>query len=195
MKTPLTKRWHATLAALLFSVLSLSAQTDGATDDVRSFPEFAVRANLLRWATLTPSLGVECRLNERWSVLADAALTSWSSDSWKRRYALWEVMPEVRYHISPKFYVGLQGKVGSFNHKFSVTGKQGDLIGGGVSFGYRLPLSACFDLDFHAAVGMLHADYERYTVENRRRIFMGEDQKNWWGPTSLGITLSYRFKR
>ena len=39
-----------------------------------------LRANILRWATLTPDIGVEWQLNKEWSVLANATYTRWS---WK----------------------------------------------------------------------------------------------------------------
>ena len=61
---------------------------------------------------------------------------SWTSWTWQdnaRRYALWEVMPEVRWYPGEKkaWYVGAMFKAGQFNYKFSGTGRQGDLLGGG----------------------------------------------------------------
>ena len=57
---------------------------------------FAVRANLLRWVTLTPDVGLEWRLNRSVGLTVDGSWTSWSWDNANRRYALWEVAPEVR---------------------------------------------------------------------------------------------------
>ena len=39
---------------------------------------FSLRANLLRWATLTPDLGIEWRINRLWGILAHGSWTSWS---------------------------------------------------------------------------------------------------------------------
>lgn len=69
---------------------------------------FHLRTNLLRWATLTPDLGIERRIDDRWAVMANASYTSWSWNEMQRRYALWEVAPEIRCYLGEKrnWYVG-----------------------------------------------------------------------------------------
>ena len=81
---------------------------------------FALRANLLRWATLTPDLGLEWRVHSSWGILANGSWTSWTWNDNARRYALWEVMPEVRWYLGEKkaWYVGAMFKAGQFNYKF-----------------------------------------------------------------------------
>ena len=112
---------------------------------------FALRANLLRWATLTPDLGLEWRVNPSWGIAVNGSWTSWSWSDKDRRYALWEVAPEVRYYMGDKkaWYLGAMFKAGQFNYKFSETGKQGDLMGGGITAGYQLRLNKALDLDFN----------------------------------------------
>ena len=56
----------------------------------------ALRANLLRWATLTPDLGIEWRIAPAWGLMVNGSWTSWTWDNNARRYALWEVSPELR---------------------------------------------------------------------------------------------------
>lgn len=154
---------------------------------------FSLRANLLRWATLTPDLGIEWRANDRWSLLFNASWTTWSWNDKDRRYALREFMPEVRYHFGAEKhwggYLGLQFKTGAFNYKFSETGKQGDIIGGGVTGGYVLRLTNNFSLDFSLGLGYLHADYDEYVVDRGVRLRCDPGTRNWWGPTHLGVSL------
>lgn len=152
---------------------------------------FALRANLLRWATLTPDLGLEWRINSSWSIVANGSWTSWSWNGKDRRYALWEVMPEVRYYIGKQKagYVGAMFKTGQFNYKLSGTGKQGDLTGGGITGGYQLRLNKALSMDFNLGLGYLNADYEKYKVIDGVRVRQGKENKNWWGPVSAGITL------
>ena len=59
----------------------------------------SLRANLLRWATLTPDLGLEWRICPSWGIAVNGSWTSWSWSDKDRRYALWEVAPEVRYYM------------------------------------------------------------------------------------------------
>lgn len=152
---------------------------------------FALRTNLLRWATLTPDLGIEWRVNPSWGILVNGSWTSWSWNDKDRRYALWEVAPEVRYYIGKekRGYLGAMYKAGSFNYKLSGTGRQGDIMGGGLTGGYLLKLNNALALDFSVALGYLNADYEKYTVIDGVRVRQGEGTKNWWGPINAGVTL------
>ena len=155
---------------------------------------FALRTNLLRWATLTPDLGVEWRVNPKWGILVDGSWTSWTWQDKVRRYALWEVTPEVRYYMGKekRGYLGAMYKAGQFNYKLSDMGKQGDLMGGGLTGGYQLRLNNALSLDFSVALGCLHVDYERYEVIDGVRVRAGKVTKNWWGPIDAGVTLVWK---
>lgn len=150
--------------------------------------------NLLRWATLTPNLGLEWRVNSTWAVLVHGSWTSWSWNDRDCRYALWEVSPEVRCYLGERkaWHIGAMGKVGHFNYKFSETGRQGDIYGGGITGGYKLPLGKRLALDFSLGLGYLRADYEKYVVENGVCVRAGKGEKNWWGPINTEVTLAWR---
>ena len=152
-----------------------------------------LRANLLRWATLTPDLGLEWHISDRWSLGVNGSWTSWTWNDKQRRYALWEVAPEVRYYMGKerRGYLGLLFKTGAFNYKFSETGRQGDLLGGGVTGGYILPIGKRLSLDFSLGLGYLNADYEKYTVIDGVRVRQGSETRDWWGPVHAGITLKW----
>ena len=155
---------------------------------------FALRANLLRWATLTPDLVLEWRISPSWGIAVNGSWTSWTWQDNARRYALWEVAPEVRWYLgeTKRGYLGAMFKAGQFNYKLSATGKQGDLMGGGITGGYQLRLSDALSLDFNVAVGCLHADYEQYETIGGVRVRAGKETKNWWGPINAGVTLVWK---
>ena len=154
----------------------------------------SLRANLLRWATLTPDLGLEWRICPSWGIAVNGSWTSWSWSDKDRRYALWEVAPEVRYYMGEKkaWYLGAMFKAGQFNYKLSETGKQGDLMGGGITAGYQLRLNKALDLDFNLGLGYLNADYEKYEVIDGVRVRRGNETKDWWGPINAGVTLVWK---
>ena len=154
----------------------------------------SLRANLLRWATLTPDLGVEWRICPSWGIAVNGSWTSWSWSDKDRRYALWEVAPEVRYYMGEKkaWYLGAMFKAGQFNYKLSETGKQGDLMGGGITAGYQLRLNKALNLDFNLGLGYLNADYEKYEVIDGVRVRRGNETKDWWGPINAGVTLIWK---
>ena len=154
----------------------------------------SLRANLLRWATLTPDLGLEWRICPSWGIAVNGSWTSWSWSDKDRRYALWEVAPEVRYYMGEKkaWYLGAMFKAGQFNYKISETGKQGDLMGGGITTGYQLRLNKALTLDFNLGLGYLNADFEKYEVIDGVRVRCGNETKNWCGPINAGVTLVWK---
>ena len=154
----------------------------------------SLRANLLRWATLTPDLGLEWRICPSWGIAVNGSWTSWSWSDKDRRYALWEVAPEIRYYMGEKkaWYLGAMFKAGQFNYKISETGKQGDLMGGGITTGYQLRLNKALTLDFNLGMGYLNADFEKYEVIDGVRVRCGNETKNWCGPINAGVTLVWK---
>ena len=154
----------------------------------------SLRANLLRWATLTPDLGVEWRICPSWGIAVNGSWTSWTWSDKDHRYALWEVAPEVRYYMGEKkaWYLGAMFKAGQFNYKLSETGKQGDLMGGGITAGYQLRLNKALALDFNLGLGYLNADFEKYEVIDGVRVRRGNETKDWCGPINAGVTLVWK---
>lgn len=170
------------------------AQIQPQTETQASPYHFALRANLLRWATLTPDLGIEWRINRHVGVLVNGSWTSWNWDNKNRRYALWEVNPEVRWYLGERkaWYVGAMFKAGQFNYKLSETGKQGDLMGGGITGGYQLKLNKSLSMDFSLGLGYVNADVEKYKVIEGVRVRQGNETKHWFGPIQAGVTLVWK---
>lgn len=196
----------ASFLILLTLPLSVSAKKPTLTETeqsgrirVKSITEnahskhFTIRANLLRWATLTPDLGVEWFVTPNLSVLVNGSWTTWSWNDKDRRYALREIMPEVRWYLGKerRGYIGAMYKAGAFNYKFSELGKQGNINGCGVSGGYVLPLNNRLSLDFSLALGYLHAAYDTYQVTDGVRVRDNHHTKSWFGPVNAGVTLSW----
>ena len=168
----------------------------GTLSDIKITNDYhlSLRANLLRWATLTPDLGVEWRICPSWGIAVNGSWTSWTWSDKDRRYALWEVAPEIRYYMGEKkaWYLGAMFKAGQFNYKLSETGKQGDLMGGGITAGYQLRLNKALTLDFNLGLGYLNADFEKYEVIDGVRVRCGNETKNWCGPINAGVTLVWK---
>ena len=168
----------------------------GTLSDIKITNDYhlSLRANLLRWATLTPDLGLEWRICPSWGIAVNGSWTSWSWNDKDRRYALWEVAPEIRYYMGEKkaWYLGAMFKAGQFNYKISETGKQGDLMGGGITAGYQLRLNKALTLDFNLGLGYLNADFEKYEVIDGVRVRRGNETKDWWGPINAGVTLVWK---
>ena len=183
------ERQKAEAAAQQNTLAGTPSETKITTDH-----HLSLRANLLRWATLTPDLGLEWRICPSWGIAVNGSWTSWSWSDKDRRYALWEVAPEVRYYMGEKkaWHLGAMFKAGQFNYKLSETGKQGDLMGGGITAGYQLRLNKALDLDFNLGLGYLNVDFEKYEVIDGVRVRRGNETKDWYGPINAGVTLVWK---
>lgn len=160
---------------------------------------FAVRTNLLYDAFLTPTIGIEWRLNPDIGIKVDGSVAHWGNEKGKVQ-KIWLVSPEVRWYLSgnKRLYVGAGANIGEYNiYKGMLggiisddTGYQGKLYGGGVTVGYQLCLSRSFSLDFNLGMGYTHLKYDLFTISNETRVFKDRDKtKNFWGPTQAGISL------
>ena len=94
--------------------------------------------------------------------------------------------------VERPWYLGAMFKAGQFNYKLSGTGKQGDLMGGGITAGYQLRLNKALNLDFNLGLGYLNADTERYDVIDGVRVRSGNETKHWIGPVNAGVTLVWK---
>ena len=88
-------RWHI-CGMILAAFLMLSSTSLYAQDREESV---LLRANMLRWATLTPDIGIEWQFNKEWSVLGNATYTRWSWKDNNRRFAQKEFAGEIRHYM------------------------------------------------------------------------------------------------
>ena len=159
----------------------------------------SLRANLLRWATLTPDLGVEWRISHSLGLKLDGSFSWWGGNHGKVQ-KVWLVNPEVRWYLlrDRRCYAGVSGSYGEYNiYKYlpgkllkGDTGYQGKLWNAGVMLGYQLSLSRSFSLDFNLGLGYTHSAYDSFGMTDGVRIHKQQDgTKNFWGPTQAGISL------
>lgn len=157
----------------------------------------ALRSNLLRWATLTPDLGLEWRICPSVGIGFNATYTHWSWDKWNKHYDIWEIRPEVRWYLGQdkNFYVGAMFHTGEYNYKISWLGYKGKLIGGGALIGYQLRMTDALSMDFGLGLGASHATYDKYWYNRpeRKNVYEGRNiVENVWGVTHLGVTLVWK---
>ena len=186
------------LPAASLSASPLGSQPD--KDGLHDFGSaFALRTNLLRLATLTADFGLEYRMADaRIAILLNGTYADWGWKEKQRRYKIWRVSPEARCYLGTRRrgFLGAMYHRGGFHYKLDATGKAGDYQGGGITGGYRLPLTRHWAFDFHAAAGYTRAEYDEYTrigTVNVLRNKSGKLVKDYWGINQLGVSLLYDF--
>ncbi|MCD7900387.1 MAG: DUF3575 domain-containing protein [Bacteroides sp.] len=167
----------------------------------RSIPHFAIKNNILLDATLSFNLALEFRVSNRHTVELGGSYNPWTFDN-NKKFKHWMVQPEFRYWLCEPFYGHFFGihptyahyNVGNINlgslkdHRY-----EGDLYGGGFSYGYNWFLSPRWSLEATIGFGYLYLDYDRFECSRCGEMDKKRD-RHYVGPTRAGISLIYILK-
>lgn len=160
-----------------------------------------LRTNILNWAGLTPSLGIETLFAGQWTVMFNCTY-GWKSFSGAHNgINLSTISGEVRRYFRDDnafegWYGGLYGRYGEHDIKLGNTGRQGYFGGGGFSTGYVWHLSAHSPFYFEAGcmIGFEHRNYRRYWYYEPTdcNVFDGHRIRNIFTLTGLSATFVWR---
>lgn len=185
-----------------FDSSSLPALSGSNATPVYSSPRLALKSNLLFGAILSPGIGAEVRLGEKYTLDVAFSINPWNQNSTKKFNHLL-IQPEFRYWFCDPFaghFVGIHAAYSNFNisgtgfsdymkdHRF-----EGNFYGGGISYGYQWYLSPRWSLEATIGAGYLYIDYDRYECKEcgKKQESAG---KNYFGPTKAGISIIYMIK-
>lgn len=168
----------------------------------------SVKTNLLYDATASVNLGAEVKLAPRWSIDLSGDFNGWTINRHKWKH--WFVQPEARYWFCDAFakhFIGFHAIGGQYNvghisglpdffgnhfSKLANERYQGWGVGGGVAYGYALPLSEHWNMEFEIGVGYVYLDYDKYECAGCGKK-VGEHKHHYVGPTKAAINLVYIF--
>lgn len=157
-------------------------------------PAWALRTNLLSWATTTPSLGVEAALAPKWTLDLQGAYQPWTFKNDKKLH-FWLAQPEVKYWFCEKFeghHMGLHLHGAQFYGGLGHQIFDGGLAGAGLSYGYAWILSPHWNLD-----AQLGAGYARLWFKQSDRLpcmkCYDRKARNYWGLTKVALSVAYVF--
>lgn len=165
----------------------------------------SVKTNLLYDATATINGGVEFSVGKKMTVDLSGNYNAWDfSGNKKWRHIL--VQPEWRYWFCERMnghFIGVHAHWAKFNignvkmpfglwketrhHRF-----EGDLWGGGITYGYALPLTKHFNMEALVGIGYVRAIFDKYPNGTCGKVLLS-DKKNYFGPTKLALNLVYVF--
>ncbi|MDR0799074.1 MAG: DUF3575 domain-containing protein [Dysgonamonadaceae bacterium] len=184
-----------------FSFTQMYAQAPAVKPFRNTTPVWTLSTNLLYDATTSMNLGTEFKLADQWTLKLPVTYNPWKfSDNQKFKFVL--VQPEVRYWLCEPFsghFFGLHGHYSFFNvgavgsdymkqYRF-----QGNLYGGGLTYGYSFYLAPRWSLEASIGVGYARIEYDQYQCQTCGD-FVQTDNENYIGPTQAGISLIYILK-
>lgn len=155
--------------------------------------QFVVKANMLSWLTLTPSIEGEMKIADKFTADVNLMYRPWHVLADNKKVEGIAVQSEVRYWFCQTFYkhfIGVHFNYADYNGGLDKHRYQGNLFGAGFTYGYQMILGPKWNLEFNVGVGYARMNHDKY---ERRKCgpFIGNEKKNYFGPTKLGITLVY----
>ena len=183
------------LVLLAFSLLSFAAYSQ----------VVGIKSNLLYDATTSMNLGVEVALAPKLTLDISGNYNPWEFNN--KQFKHWLVQPELRYWLCEKFngsFFGIHAHYAEFNAKgiklpfdlypgLKDHRYQGKLYGAGVSYGYHWILKKRWSMEATVGVGYARVDYDRNNCQDSGTK-LNSGQKNYFGPTKLGLSLIYIIK-
>ncbi len=172
-----------------------------------SAQDVVVKTNALYWATATPNLGFEFRLDDRWTLDISGGYNFWTFNEAKnRKWKHFKVMPEARYWFDKPFtghFVGLHSGYTQYNlsavplpYDFAETKKhryEGWATGAGLTYGYLWSLHPRWLLEASIGLGYAYARFDKYECPHCGD-HLGKDSKHYVGPTRAAVSLIYVIK-
>lgn len=161
----------------------------------------AVRTNMLYDAALVPNLGVELALPHHWSVGANWMYAWWKTDTHHRYWRTYGGDIYVRRYLgSPAeqkplqgHHLGLYAQMLTYDVELGGRGYLGPRwsYGGGLEYGFSLPVARRLNIDFSVGLGYLGGKYMEYLPIDGHYVWQATKQRHWFGPTKLEVSLQW----
>ena len=159
----------------------------------------SLKTNGLYDLLLIPSVGAEVWLGRMMSVNANWSYAWWSKN---RRHNYWRYYGgdiALRRWFGRKaaekpltgHHIGLYAQIMTYDFELGGKGYMGNKYnyGGGVEYGFSLPLARRFNIDFTVGVGYLGGEYYEYTPIDGHYVWQATKQRRWFGPTKAEVSL------
>ena len=177
--------------------LPVSASAVGSASSKRFY--WALKTSALYDVAAVPNIGVELYVGKGWSVNANWMYAWWSNRSKNRFWRIYGGDVEVRRWFGEQasrkplqgHHVGIYGQGATYDFEFGGRGYLGDkwAFGGGLSYGYSMPVGKRLNVDFTLGLGYLGSEYKEYLPIEGHYVWQVTKRLHWWGPTKAEVSL------
>ncbi len=166
----------------------------------RGYDRFAIKSNAAYLAAGVANIGGEMALDEHWSIDLPIVYSPYTlAQNYRMRFLY--MQPEARYWLDRSLkghFFGIHAHIGlaniSLDHYDRYQTPDG-FYGGGISYGYSLPVAKRWSIEFTIGAGYLFTKYDTYYnigIPQGMRYETGHPL-NYWGIDKVGINIVYRF--
>lgn len=164
----------------------------------RDYDRWAIKSNALYLAAGVTNIGGEYAFHRHWSVDFPLVYSPYTLARTYRMRFLY-IQPEARYWLDRPMkghFFGVHLHAGVFNvsldNKNRYQSEKG-FHGAGISYGYAMPLSRRWSMEFTVGVGYAFTRYCTYYNVPNGLLYEKDRPYNYWGLTKLGLNFVYRF--
>ncbi len=159
---------------------------------------FALKTNIVYDALLMPSLELEWRVTDRWSLSIEGDVAWWKNDRRHKYYQVAAFIPEVRRWFRTRapwhgMYIGAFAGGGKYDLENGRTGYKGEGGMAGISFGYMWPISRALSLEAAVGAGYMFTRYREYEPHDGHYLYQRTKDMNYFGPLKVKFALVWRF--
>ena len=160
----------------------------------------AIRTNMLYDVALTPTIGVDFHLGRNWSLGANWTYAWWHKDSWAYYHRVYGGDINLRKYFGASarrrplsgHHIGVYAQAFTYDFEYGSTGFLSNFsYGGGLEYGYSLPVSKTLNIDFSIGCGYLGGEYKVYDPIDDHYVWRETRQRHWYGPTKAEISLAW----
>lgn len=162
-----------------------------------------VKTNAIGLAMAIANAGVEVDLAPHWSFTLPVYYSAWDYFKSTIKFRTFAVQPEFRYWFSEnnhKFFIGVHFGYAQYNiavdgnYRYQDHDGKSPALGGGISVGYRMPISKNdkWHIEFTLGAGAYRLHYDRFYNVNNGKL-MDTHKKTYCGVDNAAVNISYRF--
>lgn len=205
----LSRKSSVNFADLDFSgIQQMKIESDSLAQAQTNVNEFShglhLKTNLVAWGLAITNVAIEADITKHLSIAVPVMYSAYNYFTPTVKFRTFSIQPEIRYWIKENnegFFAGAHFGLAYYNvavngiKRYQDHDGKSPALGGGISIGYRLPLSKKhpnWKVEFTVGAGAYRLHYDTfYNVENGRLI--GTHKKTYWGVDNAAINISYRF--
>ena len=152
------------------------------------------------------NVSAEIDLAKHWSFALPVTYSAWNYFTSTVKFRTLAVQPEFRYWFNEnnqKFFIGAHFGYAQYNvavdgnYRYQDHDGKSPALGGGISVGYRMPISKSdkWHIEFSLGAGVYSLHYDKfYNTPNTKDGLMIENvKKTYWGIDQAAVSFSYSF--
>ena len=161
---------------------------------------FGIKTNMLFDIALTPNIGIVVQLDKKWAIGATWHHAWWSLKASHHYWRVYGGELDIRRYFGKRaeerefsgHHIGLYAQGFTYDIEAGGRGQISKLsYGGGLEYGYSLPVGRTLNIDFGIGFGYIGGEYKVYEPEDGCYVWQETRGRHFYGPTKAEISLTW----